>query len=238
MPTVAPRALALVPSVLLAALVAIVLVFLVPVWLALPVAVFTGVGLTLYVVWRAPSIALKSLDAVPLPEGREPRLESIVESICTTSGTAEPTLHVVESRAPDVAVLGRLDDIHLVVTTGALRQLDRLELEAVVARQLASSHRGIEASTTLVPASTLLGPLAQRLRERLLDDRRMAAADLDGVQITRYPPALASALEKSERTGGVPDHAATRHLWLIGPAGAAGSPHPPLVERIDTLREL
>jgi Zn-dependent protease with chaperone function len=66
----------------------------------------------------------------------------------------------------------------------------------------------------------------------------MAAADLDGVQITRYPPALASALEKAEAAGGVPDRPPARHLWLIGPAGAADFEHPPLIERIDTLREL
>jgi len=235
---VAPRLLAIAPSLALGVVVAVVLVFLVPWWIAIPVAIVTGLALVLYIVWRAPVIALKTLGATPLPEGQEPRLESIVESICATSGTAEPQLHVVESRSPDVAVLGKLDDSHLVVTTGALRQLDRLELEAVVARQLTASGNELEAATTLVPVATLLGPLGPRLRDRVLDDRRMAAADLEGVQITRYPPALASALAKAAEAGGVPDRAAVRHLWLIGPVGGAGSPHPPLDERIDTLREL
>ena len=95
MPIVAPRLLAIVPSVVLGLVVAVVLVFLVPWWIAIPVGVITGLALVLYIVWRAPVIALKTLGAAPLPEGQEPRLESIVESICTTSGTAEPELHIV-----------------------------------------------------------------------------------------------------------------------------------------------
>ena len=238
MPTVAPRVLAAVPSAILGLLVALVLVFVVPWWLAIVVGVLATIVLVFVLERRAPAAALRALGATPLDEGAEPRLESIVESICATSGSAEPSLHVADSRVPDVAVLGRVDDTHLVVSTGALRQLDRLELEAVVARQLATPTTELEAATTLVPVSTLLGPLAPRVRARVLDDRRMAGADLEGVKITRYPPALASALEKAAAAGTTSGSPAASHLWLIGPAGGADPEHPPLHERIDTLREL
>ena len=238
MPLVAPRVLAAVPAVVVAVLVAAVASIVVDVWLAVLVGVVAGLGTFLLVLWSAPGVALRSLGARPLPEGAEPRLESVVESICATRGIAEPQLYLVESKAPDLAALGRPDEARLVVTTGALRQLDRLELEGVVARQLAATGEGLEAATVLVPVGVLAGPFGGRLRSRVLDERRMAAVDIDAMSVTRYPPALASALEKAAAAGGVPDHAATRHLWLIGPAGTAGSPHPPLTERIDTLREL
>jgi heat shock protein HtpX len=71
---------------------------------------------------------------------------------------------------------------------------------------------------------------------------RDTKADLAAVALTRYPPALASALEKLETKGsavpGQPTYLA--HLWLAdpndAPPGARG--RLPLRERIEALREL
>ena len=65
--------------------------------------------------------ALRALGAFPLDEGSEPRLESLVESICASHGIAEPILYVVESSAIDAAVVGKPDDTHLIVTAVCLR---------------------------------------------------------------------------------------------------------------------
>jgi heat shock protein HtpX len=72
------------------------------------------------------------------------------------------------------------------------------------------------------------------------------------VQLTRYPPGLISALEKLQADCTVTHSAstATAHLWIeqpmsgVGDRGRLGSihrlfdTHPPLEERIATLREL
>ncbi|MDW3218893.1 MAG: M48 family metalloprotease [Acidimicrobiales bacterium] len=242
MPTVAPRLLLLAPAIVPALVVAIVVAAVLDPPLSLLIGLVVGVAIAVALIWwferRAPEAALRSLGAQPLIPGSEPRLESLVESICASHGISEPQLYLVESRAPDAAVAGNANDTRLVVTTGALRQLDRLELQAVVARELVMFGNGIHAATVLASVAPFYGPFADRLRSRLLDDRRLAMVDIEGVRLTRYPPALAGAFEKAANADGVPDKAASRHLWLIGPRGSHGVVQPLLTERIDTLREL
>jgi heat shock protein HtpX len=82
--------------------------------------------------------------------------------------------------------------------------------------------------------------------------KRESLADLTGVQITRYPPGLISALEKLKDDSTVV-HAASRataHLWIEQPTAQTPEEgrlsrlnrlfdtHPPLEERIAALREL
>ena len=242
MPTIAPRLLLIAPAFVVFLLVTLLVALLVPgplpLVLGLAIGLVVAFAVTVLLERRAPEAALRSLGARPLDEGTEPRLESLVESVCASHGISEPRLYLVESRAPDAAVAGKADDTRLVVTTGALRQFDRLELEAVVARQLVQFGRGIHAATVLAAVSPFYGPLAPRIRARVLDDRRLALSDIEGVRLTRYPPALASAFEKAARSDGVPDRPASRHLWLVGPRVATEVVQPDLTERIDTLREL
>jgi len=238
-PVVAPRALLIIPAALVALVAFVLTVFVVDWWLALLIAVLAGALAAVVLDRVATSLAVGGIGGAPLEPGSEPRFESVVENLCATAGVADPELRVLESRAVDIAAVGGSGTVTLVVTTGALRQLDRLELEAVTARQLAVANDGtlLESATMLAAVGRVLGPLGKPLRDRFLDDRRAAAADIDGVNLTRYPPALASALQKC-REPGVPDVAAVRHLWLIGPAGVADAAQPPLDERIDTLKEL
>jgi hypothetical protein len=78
----------------------------------------------------------------------------------------------------------------------------------------------------------------RRLAERLLGGRE-AAADVAAVGLTRYPPALASALERMrDGAGGAPRSApaGAALLWNVAPvpAGAADS----VDVRIGALLEL
>lgn len=242
MPTVAPRLLLIAPAIVVFLFTTLIVGIVAPGSLGWIVGLAVGfVAAFVCMVAlerRAPDAALRSLGATPLPDGAEPRLESLVESICASHGISRPRLYVVESRAPDAAVAGNVADTRLVVTTGALRQLDRLELEAVIARELVQFGSGVHAATVLAAVAPLYGPLAPRVRARVLDDRRLARVDIDGVRLTRYPPALAAVFEKAAASDGVPDRAASRHLWLVGPRGVTDAVQPALGERIDTLREL
>ncbi|MEQ8839645.1 MAG: hypothetical protein RIB98_01580 [Acidimicrobiales bacterium] len=242
MPTITARLLLVAPAVVAFLFTTLIVGIVAPGSLAWIIALVIGLAAAFVVMLvlerRAPDAALRSLGAVPIPAGSEPRLESLVESVCASHGISEPRLYLVESFAPDAAVAGNAADTRLVITTGALRQLDRLELEAVVARELVQFGSGIHAATVLAAVAPLYGPFAARVRDRVLDDRRLARVDIDGVQLTRYPPALAAVFEKAAASDGVPDRPASRHLWLVGPRGVADAVQPALGERIDTLREL
>jgi len=232
----------LIPAVVAGLVVAAAFLLLEPLGLRIVVGAAAGsaaaVGVVVWLDRRASHAVLSTMGAQRLDEGSEPRLESLVASLCASHGIAEPSLYLVDSQALDAAVAGRGNEMQLVLTTGALRQLDRLELEAVVARQLAQSGAGVYAATTLASVGPLLGPLAKPIRRAQLDSRRLALTDVQGVLMTRYPPALAGAFQKAARCGGVAGALSTRHLWMIGPTDGTAGVQPPLQDRIDALREL
>jgi heat shock protein HtpX len=109
----------------------------------------------------------------------------------------------------------------------------------------------------LIPAMFLLilSPIIAKVMQATVSRRREALADISGVEMTRYPPGLISALEKL-RDDSTVVHAhsrATAHLWIEEPAPTSDSEgkvgflnrvntlfatHPPLEERIAALREL
>lgn len=236
MPTVSARAIAAAPAGVIGLLVLIIVAVVVHPIVGLVLGL-VAVALVLWlIVGRATSSALAALGALPLEEGAEPRLESLVESVCASHGIAEPTVHVVATPAIDAAVVGKTDDTHLVITRGLLDQLDRLEMEAVIARELSMFGSGIQAATVLASVAPWIGPFAANLRDRLLDDRRLVRADFDAVSVTRYPPALAAAFEKAGAGSRVDHSPRADHLWMIG--SGTTSVQPDVTERVDALREL
>ncbi len=97
----------------------------------------------------------------------------------------------------------------------------------------------------------ILAPIAATLIQLAISRKRESLADASGALLTRYPEGLASALEKIERSQ-IPlrgASSATAHLWIANPFKAdvgngkrtpflvrIFSTHPPLEERIKTLR--
>jgi heat shock protein HtpX len=95
-------------------------------------------------------------------------------------------------------------------------------------------------------------PVIAMIMQRMVSRRRETLADVSGVEMTRYPPGLISALEKL-RDDSTVVHAtshATAHLWIEQPAAQTEpegrmsrlnrmfDTHPPIEERIALLREL
>ena len=97
-----------------------------------------------------------------------------------------------------------------------------------------------------------LSPLIARVMQAAVSRRRESLADISGVELTRYPPGLISALEKLRDDYTVVGSAthATAHLWIEQPTAREDhegrlarfnrmfDTHPPLEERIAALREL
>ena len=98
----------------------------------------------------------------------------------------------------------------------------------------------------------VLSPVIARLMQFAVSRKRESLADISGVEMTRYPPGLISALEKLQADQTVVHSAsrATAHLWIESPLARTPEEgkmsklnrmfdtHPPLEERIAALQEL
>lgn len=251
--------------------------------------------------WKSDTIALSMSRARPADPVQYARLHNLVEGLCIASGLPKPRVYVIDDEAPNAFATGR-NPRHaaIAVTTGLLEKMNRVELEGVVAHELAhiknydilistlavtmvgvvavladlgvrllwwgggrrryasnDRHGNAAMAWLLIPALLLLvlSPLVAKLMQATVGRRREALADMSGVEMTRYPPGLISALEKL-RDDSTVVHAhsrATAHLWIEEPSpldtseGRVGllnkingwfATHPPIEERIAALREL
>ena len=173
----------------------------------------------------ADRVVLGLTHARPASPDDEPRYHNLVEGLCVSAGLPKPDLYVIDDAAANSFATGRNPGhAAIVVTTGLLQKLDRLELEGVLAHELAHIRSNDILVTSLGTALVALplmpaGGLAGRLLASLVGRGRERDADLSGVRLTRYPPGLAAALEKVRRDGAdaVSVSRATAHLWIASP---------------------
>ena len=236
-------------------------------------------------------LCLKLTAAAPADERVHARLDNLTDGLCGAVGVSKPTLYVIDDPSANAYACGR-DERHasVVVTSGLLDRLNRVQLEGVLARELNRIKTGEIGRKTLlvgligVPAAMSdyglryfagmtggarsggrslaaglslvcvpLGPVAAAVLRAMIGHDDDGLADLEGVEVTRYPPGLFAALLAIAEAGTVVASAgrATAHLWVAAPlspppAGdtftakriAALDTHGSLTERIDTLGEL
>jgi len=94
-------------------------------------------------------------------------------------------------------------------------------------------------------AAAIIAPIVATLIQLAISRKREYLADATGALATRYPEALASALEKIGKAGSVmkKQNTATAHLFFANPlkSGALASlfsTHPPIAERVKRLRAM
>ncbi len=120
------------------------------------------------VAWRSSDrVALSMSHAVPADPTQFARLHNLVEGICLAAGMKKPRLYVVEDPAPNAFATGRNQDhAAIAVTTGLLEKMNRIELEGVLAHELAHiKNNDIMVATvavTLVGLFALLSDIALR----------------------------------------------------------------------------
>jgi heat shock protein HtpX len=241
--------------------------------------------------YNSDKVALAAAHARPADGPEYQRFHNLVEGLCIAAGLPKPRLYVIDDPAPNAFATGR-NPKHaaLAVTTGLLQEMNRVELEGVIAHELSHiKNYDILASTiavTAVGAIVLLAdlglrfwifggdrdeggggglgiilaiasiallifaPIAAQLMQLSMSRKRELLADATGVQLTRYPPGLASALKKLESDQAVVHHAtrATAQLWIESPLdrksekgsrlNRAFDTHPPLEERIRILESM
>jgi len=90
--------------------------------------------------------------------GEEARLHNIVDGLCIAAGLPKPKVYVVEDPAPNAFATGR-DPQHasIAVTRGLLDKMNRIELEGVIAHELA--HVKNRDTLVMVIVATLVGVL-------------------------------------------------------------------------------
>lgn len=97
----------------------------------------------------------------------------------------------------------------------------------------------------------ILSPFLAKLMQAAVSRNRESLADVEGVNLTRYPQGLMSALQKLQANSSVVSTSsrATAHLWIESPLDQSGdskiswlnkmyNTHPPLEERIAVLNEM
>ncbi len=193
---------------------------------------------------------LAALGAVPADPDTYARYHNIVQGLSLAAAAGEPDLYVVDDPGRNAAAVAYGPSAAVVATTGLLRAVDRIALEAVVAECLVRLGSGDAEAATLGAAlfSPLrggpLGPLASAGLGRLLAEDRELLADRAAVALTRYPPGLSSALAAINTGPARVQRAPAQldHVWLVPPSSleAGGDPAdtPGLALRLDVLGEL
>jgi heat shock protein HtpX len=257
-------AAAVVPVVALGIILTAVLLLVAGVWGLLGGLVITVV----VVVVRARALTtgirrrvLASLDPRPAEIGTDARLVNLADGLSATSGVPVPDLFVIDEPGANMLVVGEASVTPaVVITSGLLEALDRIQLESVVAWAFAEMRQGelpaaSVAVTTVARSAISLaggGPGALVVRPfsglfsagyaHVADPDRDLLLDQAAAALTRYPPGLLSALDRMRQVGttvarAVPESA---HLWMADPGVAVPGmpPRPALELRVEALRLL
>jgi hypothetical protein len=131
--------------------------------------------------------ALVALGATRLDEASAPRLASLVRGVAADLGMPPPVVWLVAEGGPNAFMCRARGAHHLAVTRALLEGYTRTEQEAVAAHCLLRLRRGGPWRERL---AVVLGRLGPGPVVTFADDVRAAA-------LTRYPPALISAVAKA-----------------------------------------
>jgi Zn-dependent protease with chaperone function len=159
------------------------------------VALVVAGALLMYAVWRlSPRVALRRIGSRVADEDDDPRLFNVTEGLCATFGLAMPTLHILDDPVPNACALGRdARRADLIVTTGLLRTLHLVELEGVIAHELAHVKRGDNGVSSVgITLATMWG--GERTLRRCVGENREYRADVVGASVVRYPSGLLGGL--------------------------------------------
>lgn len=242
--------------------------------------------------WYSDKIVLKMERAQPVDKNTNLELYRLVENLCITAGLPLPKIYIIDESQPNAFATGR-DPKHsaIAVTKGLLERLERSEIEAVIAHELAHIGNRDALLQTIVVVLVgviviitdlflritfwgggvrrksndkgggqfqvimllialflaILAPLLASLIKLAISRKREFLADASGALLTRYPEALASALEKISKDPSPmkkPNNS-TAHLYISSPFRGKQSQnwftklfmtHPPTEERIKALK--
>ncbi len=191
----------------------------------LSIALVMAVLLNVFTYWYADKWVLKLYRARLVSEAEEPELHRIVERLTSNARLPKPRVAIVPSDTPNAFATGRSPSHSVVaVTSGAIKLLDKEELEGVLGHELAhvknrdmlintmaaiigavisyamffsifaGERRDRGGSGPLAILALVLIPFAAMLVRLSISRTREYGADQGGARISRNPAALARAL--------------------------------------------
>ena len=165
-------------------------------------------------------LALRAAKAIRVDKEQEPRLWNIAAGLASDMGSKPPHLFAITEGGPNaIACIARGPAV--AVSQSLLENYTRTELEAVVAHCLVRLASGTIERATL---SVALGPLGTKSLPPV-----GGADDVHACALTRFPPALANAIEKAEPRSG-----RFAAFWFV----AEGGGHRGQTERVTAIRDL
>jgi Zn-dependent protease with chaperone function len=205
-------------------LVAVALLVLIPAGVPVAAVAAVIVVYVVAVVWWVRSQgrrAIASIGARAARPGELDRIENLVAGLASDLGIEAPALLVFDEGGAN-ALVARAAGVHRIAFGATMvGEFSRTELEAVVAHCLVRVAAG-----QIVAAQT--GLALGRLGAGLVGVTG-EADDVAAAGVTRYPPALAAAVEKCEPRAG-----RWAPLWFV----AEGPSHVPAHERAAALLDL
>jgi hypothetical protein len=211
-----------IAAIVLIGLVAVISILLGPHVGPLGIGIFVAVVAVMVFGWVTNQglFALRSAGARKLQPDEQPRLTNIASGLATDLRAAVPSLFVIDRGGPN-AFACKARGPAIAVSASLLDGYTRTELEAVIAHCLC---RLATKEVDNASYGIALGPFGRGLVPRVgyADDVRAAS-------LTRFPPALASAIEKAD-----PARGRSSALWFVG----AGHVHRAPDERATAIRDL
>ena len=187
-------------------------------------AFLVALGMNLFTYWNADKIVLRMHDAQEVDARSAPQIHGMVRDLATRGGLPMPRVYLINSEHPNAFATGRNPEHAAVaITTGLLRILERDEVAAVMAHELAHVKnrdtlvmtmaatiagaismlanfglffRGGSNNILATLLAVLVAPFAAMIVQLALSRSREYGADRGGALIHGDPRALASALAK------------------------------------------
>jgi heat shock protein HtpX len=102
------------------------------------IAIIIATFLTLLSYYAGDKVALRIAGAQPIAKKDNPYIYRLVENLCITAGLSLPKIYLIPDEAPNAFATGR-NPAHasIALTTGLIERLEKVELEGVIAHELA-----------------------------------------------------------------------------------------------------
>ncbi len=113
--------------------------------------------------WWSDKIILNMLNAKQVKKEDYPELYTLVENLCITAGLPLPKIYILDEKQPNAFATGRNPENSVVAfTTGLLEKLERVELEGVIAHELAHiKNRDILLGSVVVVLVAVIAVIAR-----------------------------------------------------------------------------
>lgn len=169
--------------------------------------------------------------SITLDRRHQAMVAAVVEGVEPILGLGATQVAVLGGSGINAALLpGNKGEPLVLLTEAAVRELDSLELEALIVRTLVPWRLGLERALAL---SAFADRLFRRARRREPWHVRLAwELDVAACALTRYPPAVVSLLRRAATQGSEVPRELPVWVWLAG-----GDNAEELVARADALED-